>query len=100
SWGGKCDGATGTLRAFKADGTHSFPLYLVDFKGHVNRVAIPGSAQWFRQVFLPRVGEPGKAGVASAKPTSAGVAEQGGEVYSQPDKVEPTRSRDEYPPKE
>lgn len=96
----KFDGATGTITDIKPDGTHNIPLYLVDFKGHENRVAIPWTAQWFRQDFLQRVGESAKAGVASAKPTSAGVAEQGEEVYSQPDKVEPTRSRDEYPPKE
>lgn len=96
----KFDGATGTIVDINPDGTHNIPLYLVDFKGHENRVAIPWTAQWFRENWIQLAGERPKAGVATAQPTSAGVAEQGEEVYSQPDKVQPIDRRDEQPPKE
>lgn len=96
----KFDGATGTIVDIDPDGTHNIPLYLVDFRGHENRVPIPWTAQWFRENWIQLVEERPKAGVTSAKPTSAGVAGQGEEVYSQPDKVQPIDRRDEYPPKE
>lgn len=64
----KFDGATGTITDIRPDGTHNIPLYLVDFTGHDNRVAIPWTAQWFRDGFLQRVGEPAKAGKIAAPP--------------------------------
>lgn len=82
----KFDGAVGTIVDIMPDGTHNIPLYLVDFKGHENRVSIPWTAQWFRDGFLQHVGAPAKAGKPIAKPTSAASGE---EVYSQSDKVEP-----------
>ncbi len=96
----KFDGATGTIVDIDPDGTHNIPLYLVDFRGHENRVAIPWTAQWFRENWIQYVDRPAKAGEPTAKPTSAGIAERSEEVYSQPDKVQPERPRDEYPPKE
>lgn len=96
----KFDGAVGTIVDIDPIGTHNIPLYLVDFRDHENRVAIPWTAQWFRENWIQLTEERPKAGVLSAKPTSAGIAEQGEEVYSQPDKVQPVDRRDEYPPKE
>ena len=49
------DGATGTITAIDPDGTHGKALYLVDFKGHENRVAIPWASQWFREEWLQHV---------------------------------------------
>jgi len=96
----KFDGATGTVVDINPDGTHNIPLYLVDFSGHENRVAIPWTAQWFRENWIQLVGERPKAGIASAQPSSASVSENAEEVYSQPDKIQPRNPRDEYPPKE
>jgi hypothetical protein len=96
----KFDGATGTIVDIDPIGSHNIPLYLVDFKGHDNRIDIPWTAQWFRENWIQLAGERPKAGVVTAQPTSAGVAEQSDEVYSQPDKIEPERPRNEYPPKE
>jgi ribosomal protein L21E len=86
----KFDGAVGTVTDIKPDGTHNIPLYLVDFKGHDNRTAIPWTAQWFRENWIQYVDEPPKAGKPIARPTSATMGE---EVYSQPDKVEPRPSQ-------
>jgi hypothetical protein len=81
----KFDGAVGTITDIKPDGTHNIPLYLVDFKDHENRVAIPWTAQWFRDGFIQHVEAPPKAGKPIAAPTSASAGE---EVYSQPDKID------------
>jgi hypothetical protein len=91
----KFDGAVGTVVDIDPDGTHNIPLYLVDFKGHENRVATPWTAQWFRENWIQYVEEPPKAGKVTAQPTSAGVAERSEEVYTQPDKVERARPRGE-----
>lgn len=64
----KFDGATGTIVDITPDGTHNIPLYLVDFMGHDNRVAIPWTKQWFRQGFIQPVEAPAKAGVEAVPP--------------------------------
>ena len=46
------DGATGTIREINPRGPLGVPLYLVDFRGHENRVAVPWQAQWFREAWL------------------------------------------------
>lgn len=42
------DGAAGTIVDINPRSTYGIPLYLVDFAGHKNRVAIPWQRQWFR----------------------------------------------------
>lgn len=51
------DGATGMIVAIDPRSTYGIPLYLVDFTGHQNRVAIPWQRQWFRQEWIVPVGE-------------------------------------------
>ena len=48
----KFDGAVGTVTDINARGPYGIPLYLVDFSGHENRVAIPWQAQWFREEWI------------------------------------------------
>ena len=43
------DGASGTVTEIDPRGPYGIPLYLVNFKDHKNRVAIPWQAQWFRE---------------------------------------------------
>ncbi len=55
------DGATGTITEINPRGPYGIPLYLVDFRGHENRVAIPWQSHWFRETWLvqgevPKVG--------------------------------------------
>ena len=103
----KFDGAVGVITqiddrsslAIDPRGDLGRPQFLVDFRGHKNP-RIPWQAQWFRENWIQHIEERPKAGIASAKPTSAGLAEQSDEVYSQPDKIQPASPRDEYPPKE
>lgn len=54
----KFDGATGVITEIDPTGTHGIPLYLVDFRNHENRVAIPWVVQWFRENWLTPVGKP------------------------------------------
>lgn len=51
------DGATGTVVEINPRGPYGIPLYLVSFKDHKNRVAIPWQAQWFREEWILPVGE-------------------------------------------
>lgn len=51
------DGATGTVTEIDPSGPYGIPLYLVAFKDHKNRVAIPWQAQWFREEWLLASGE-------------------------------------------
>ncbi|MFN8594534.1 MAG: hypothetical protein U0031_24035 [Thermomicrobiales bacterium] len=51
------DGATGTIVEINARSTYGIPLYLVDFAGHKNRVAIPWQRQWFRPEWIVPAGE-------------------------------------------
>ena len=46
------DGATGDVTEINPRGPYGIPLYLVDFRNHENRVAIPWQSQWFREEWL------------------------------------------------
>lgn len=48
----KFDGAVGTVTGINPRGPFGIPLYLVDFTGHENRIAIPWQAQWFREEWV------------------------------------------------
>ncbi|MBA2597151.1 MAG: hypothetical protein M3Q50_14795 [Chloroflexota bacterium] len=51
------DGATGTVVEIDPRSTYGIPLYLVDFAGHTNRVAIPWQRQWFRGEWIVAQGD-------------------------------------------
>jgi len=69
------DGAVGTIAEINPRGTHGIPLFLVNFRGHDNRVAIPWMSEWFREEWLQPVTRPAeKKGDESAK--AAPAAEQ------------------------
>jgi hypothetical protein len=51
------DSAVGEVVGFNPRGTYGIPLYLVDFRGHDNRIAIPWQSQWFREEWLAHAGE-------------------------------------------
>jgi hypothetical protein len=46
------DGATGSVVEIDPRSKHGIPLYLVDFREHKNRVAIPWQRQWFRSEWI------------------------------------------------
>lgn len=46
------DGAVGTVTEINPRGPYGIPLYLVDFSGHDNKVAVPWKAQWFREEWI------------------------------------------------
>lgn len=48
----KFDGAVGSVTGINPRGPNGIPLYLVDFRDHENRVAIPWQAQWFREEWI------------------------------------------------
>jgi len=48
----KFDGAVGTVTEINPKGPYGIPLYLVDFRGHENRVSIPWQVQWFREEWI------------------------------------------------
>jgi hypothetical protein len=48
----KFDGAVGMVKEINPRGPNGIPLYLVDFRDHENRVAIPWQAQWFREEWI------------------------------------------------
>jgi hypothetical protein len=49
-------------------GTHNEPLYLVDFRGHDNRAAIPWTKQWYRKEWIQHVEEKPERGVETRRP--------------------------------
>ena len=51
------DGATGDVVEINPRGTLGIPLYLVSFRDHENRVAVPWQSQWFREEWLAAAGE-------------------------------------------
>jgi hypothetical protein len=61
------EGATGKITDINPRGPNGIPLFLVDFRGQDNRVAIPWQAQWFREEWL----EPTEQRVAAEKPAAA-----------------------------
>lgn len=46
------DGATGTIVGIDPRSKYGIPLYLVDFRQHKNRVAVPWQRQWFRSEWI------------------------------------------------
>ncbi len=71
----KFDGATGSVTEINPRGPHGTPLYLVDFRDHKNRTTIPWQAQWFREEWIVRAGDPEDA--ASKVQVAAGLGETG-----------------------
>lgn len=67
----KFDGAEGTIRDINPRSSHGIPLYLVDFRGHENRVAIPWAAQWFREEWIVATSRPDPVKVQPADLTAA-----------------------------
>lgn len=67
------DGATGTVRDVNPRGPYGIPLYLVDFRGHENRVAIPWQSHWFRGDWLELRSRPEAAEPAGATGGGTGV---------------------------
>jgi hypothetical protein len=70
------DGATGTITAINPRGPYGIPLYLVHFKGHKNRVAVPWQSHWFRETWIVRSGDPSPV---TADPTSGAPAAASGQ---------------------
>ena len=65
------DGATGDVAEVNPRGPLGIPLYLVNFRGHENRVTVPWQSEWFREEWLLRAGErptqePAKTGELAA----------------------------------
>jgi hypothetical protein len=52
------DGATGDIVEINPRSRLGIPLYLVDFRAHKNRVAIPWQSEWFREEWLAPAGSP------------------------------------------
>ena len=65
------DGATGDVTEINPRGPYGVPLYLVNFRGHDNRVAIPWQAQWFREEWLTNAEAPRKEPVATVEGLAA-----------------------------
>jgi len=61
------EGAIGKITDINPRGPNGIPLFLVDFRGQDNRVAIPWQAQWFREEWL----EPTEQRAAAEKPAAA-----------------------------
>lgn len=70
----KFDGAVGTVTGINPRGPFGIPLYLVDFSGHENRVAIPWQAQWFREEWIVATKRPEPVIQPSDHGAAAGVA--------------------------
>jgi hypothetical protein len=60
------DGASGTVTEVNPRGPYGIPLYLVNFKEHKNRVAVPWQAEWFREEWVVGSGEPRREPPATA----------------------------------
>jgi len=65
------DGATGTVTEVNPRGPYGLPLYLVDFRGHQNRVAVPWQAHWFRGEWLTLVSRPAAGEGGAPEPVEA-----------------------------
>jgi hypothetical protein len=60
------DGAVGDITGINPRGPNGIPLYLVNFTGHDNRVAIPWQQQWFRAEWIAPAEAPKEQPVATA----------------------------------
>lgn len=54
----KFDGTVGTVTEINPRGPSGIPLYLVNFRDHENRTAIPWQAQWFREEWITATQRP------------------------------------------
>ena len=66
------DGAVGDVREINPRGPLGIPLYLVNFRGHDNRIAIPWQSEWFREEWLAAA--PRRAEAAPPKQETVPVA--------------------------
>jgi ribosomal protein L21E len=66
------DGATGTIVEINPRGPYGVALYLVDFRDHENRVAVPWQAQWFREEWLSSARQPAAATTPAPAEAPAG----------------------------
>jgi hypothetical protein len=71
------DGATGDVVEINPRGPLGIPLYLVDFRGHDNRVAIPWQSQWFREEWLAPARAPRPQPAPEAAPAGERAAPSG-----------------------
>jgi hypothetical protein len=71
------DGATGTIVEIDPSSKYGIPLYLVDFSGHKNRVAIPWQRQWFRGEWIVPAADraPGPVATEGALMAASGAGE-------------------------
>jgi hypothetical protein len=60
------EGAVGKVTEINPRGPNGIPLFLVDFRGMDNRVAIPWQAQWFREQWIAETEAPKAAEKAAA----------------------------------
>ncbi len=72
------DGATGTVTEVNPRGPYGSPLYLVDFRGHKNRTAVPWQAHWFRGEWLKLISRPAAAGEGTDAPARSPEVSQAG----------------------
>ncbi len=72
---GRFDGATGSVTGINPHGPRGVPLYLVDFRDHENRTAIPWQAQWFREEWIVRAGDPEDARKVQVADTTAATGQ-------------------------
>src|SRR4029434_6617694 len=52
------DGAVGKITEINPRSPNGMPLFLVDFRGKDNRIAIPWQAQWFREEWITETEQP------------------------------------------
>lgn len=72
------DGAVGVVEAINPRGPYEIPLYLVNFRGQNNRIAIPWMADWFREAWLELVERAAVTAETPAPETAAAVGTTAG----------------------
>jgi hypothetical protein len=75
------EGAVGTVTEVNPRGPYGRPVYLVDFREHKNRAALPWLAHWFREEWLA---------AAQPAPTREGRADQAAPAAAQGGERSPT----------
>ena len=66
------DGAIGEIVEINPRGPYAIPLYLVDFRGHENRISLPWQSQWFREEWLTPAKRPAAATTPAPSDAPAG----------------------------
>ena len=69
------EGAVGTVTQINPRGPYGLPVYLVDFRGHQNRIALPWQAHWFREEWLTAV-QPAPPREVRADQAAAAVSQE------------------------